>query len=220
MSEPRTFLNGRVTLHAWDCREVLREMADNSVDSVVTDPPYGINFMNRKWDNNIAFQTELWAEVLRVLKPGGYIMAFSSCRTYHRMACAIEDAGFITHPFFAWAFSQGFPKAHNLSKQLDRMAGAEREIIGSKDTGNAKQRTSKTGEFADGNHGGHQIVDITAPATDAAREWDGWFYGTQSLKPAIEPVYFGQKPFDTRSEIVTLTPEVLATWEANRCGHE
>src|SRR6266403_1161411 len=98
-------------------------MDDNSVDSVVTDPPYGIKFMNRKWDNNVAFQPELWAEVLRVLKPGGYIMAFSGCRTYHRMACAIEDAGFITHPMFCWAFGSGFPKAHSVSKQIDKMGG-------------------------------------------------------------------------------------------------
>ena len=165
MIEPRTFLDGRVTLHAGDCREVLRGMEDNSVDSVVTDPPYhlisivkrfggrnaapvkeydpsvyggagnpfkrgAIGFMGKQWDGgDIAFQTDLWAEVLRVLKPGGYIMAFSGCRTYHHMACAIEDAGFITHPFFAWAFGSGFPKAHNLSKQLDKMAGASREKV-------------------------------------------------------------------------------------------
>ena len=188
MNEPRTFLDGRVILHAGDCRDVLRGMADNSVDSVVTDPPYGINFMNRKWDNNIAFQTELWAEVLRVLKPGGYIMAFSGCRTYHRMACAIEDAGFITHPFFAYAFGSGFPKAHNLSKQLDKMAGAIRNVIG-KANGAATNNTECRGDFK-------PEYDLTSPATDAAREWDGWFYGTQSVKPALEPVYFGQKPFE------------------------
>ena len=240
MSEPRTFLDGRVALHAEDCREVLRRMADNSVDSVVTDPPYHLTsivkrfgsenanqvksnmdtpidkpfagqnamqfkrlstgFMGKQWDGgDIAFQTDLWAEVLRVLKPGGYIMAFSGCRTYHRMACAIEDAGFITHPMFAWVFGSGFPKAHNLSKQLDKMAGAEREVVGKSNrhvSGKLNQRTEGlcgSSTFAETiGMGAYESV----PFTDAAREWDGWFYGTQSLKPAIEPVYFGQKPFE------------------------
>ena len=226
-SEPRTFLAGRVTLHAGDCREVLRDMADNSVDSVCTDPPYhltsivkrfskmgdkkltmgGVNpfqrtargFMQKEWDGgDIAFQTELWAEVLRVLKPGGYIMAFSGCRTYHHMACAIEDAGFITHPFFAWATGQGFPKAHNVSKQIDKAAGARRKVVGKeiyrKSSTAHENHSINMGAMNDGRCS--REWDITAPATDAAREWDGWFYGTQSLKPSIEPVYFGQKPFE------------------------
>ena len=226
MSAPRTFLDGRVTLHAGDCREVLREMGDNSVDSVVVDPPYHLTsivkrfgrsqmesggeqppnrgaqykrlsrgFMSKTWDGgDIAFQPELWAEVLRVLKPGGYIMAFSGCRTYHRMACAIEDAGFVTHPMFAWVTGQGFPKAYNLSKQLDKMAGAEREVVAPAPykRGRATQSYSETRRVSHD----YPPLQITAPATDAAREWDGWFYGTQSLKPAIEPVYFGQKPFE------------------------
>ena len=153
MIEPREFLNGRVRLFHGDCREVLRGLADNSVDSVVTDPPYHLTsinkrystsksnleqpvdkkleninagafkrlasgFMGKQWDGgDIAFQVELWAEVLRVLKPGGYICAFGGSRTWHRMACAIEDAGFITHPMIAWIFGSGFPKAHSVSRQ-------------------------------------------------------------------------------------------------------
>jgi hypothetical protein len=216
----REFLDGRVILYAGDCRAILPELVENSIDSVVVDPPYHLQsvvkrfggkdaapaqygtdgafsrastgFMGRTWDGgDIAFQTELWAEVLRVLKPGGYIFAFSGCCTYHKMACAIEDAGFITHPFFAFAFGSGFPKAHSVSKQLDRAAGAEREVIG---------KSTRHGGGIPGNGCCYEVnpavPDITAPATDSAREWDGWFYGTQSLKPALEPIYLGQKPFE------------------------
>jgi 16S rRNA G966 N2-methylase RsmD len=227
MSEPWTFFDGRVVLHAGDCRDVLRGMADNSVDSVVTDPPYHLTsivkrfgsenakpvksnleqpanknleninagafrrlskgFMGKQWDGgDIAFQPELWAEVLRVLKPGGYIMAFSGCRTYHRMACAIEDAGFITHPMFCYAFGSGFPKAHNLSKQIDKMEGVERK---SSYIPNGLNNTH--GDGWGGGNGG-----LEPPVTDAAREWDGWFYGTQSCKPSFEPILCGSKPFN------------------------
>jgi DNA modification methylase len=100
MSELSTFLDGRVILHAGDCRDVLKTFADNSIDSICCDPPYELKFMGRAWDNTgIAYDIKLWAEVLRVLKPGGYIMAFSGCRTYHRMACAIEDAGRLLEEF-------------------------------------------------------------------------------------------------------------------------
>jgi site-specific DNA-methyltransferase (adenine-specific) len=226
MPAPRWFLDGRVVVHAGDCREVLRDMADNFVDSVVTDPPYHLTsivkrfgktnlsdnnqtgercrnrsdgmarvaggFMGKQWDGgDIAFCSELWAEVVRVLKPGGYIMAFSGCRTYHRMACAIEDARFITHPMFAWCFGSGFPKAHSVSKQIDRAAGAERRIVG-RANGAATNNTECLGDF-------RPEYDFTASATDAVREWDGWFYGTQSLKPAVEPIYFGQKPFSEKT---------------------
>jgi DNA modification methylase len=230
MSEPREFLDGRVILRAGDCRDILRGMADNSVDSVVTDPPYHLTsivkrfggenakpvqssrptkifeninagafrrlskgFMGKQWDGgDIAFQPELWAEVLRVLKPGGYIMAFSGCRTYHRMACAIEDAGFITHPMFVWASGQGFPKARSVSKQIDREAGADREVVGESEY---KKNRGAHRQSEYGFNGGDEF-NITAPATEAAREWDGWFYGTQSCKPAVEPIGFFQKPFE------------------------
>src|SRR5262249_45656823 len=157
------------------CREVLARMPENRFDSGVTDSPYHLHsitkrfaktgrsnrtattsgphqrtargFMQKTWDGgDIAFDPELWAQVLRVLKPGAFLVAFSSCRTYHRMACAIEDAGFITHPFVAWLFGQGFPKAHRVK----------------------------------------------------AEGWEGWRYGAQALKPAIEPIYMGQKPFSEK----------------------
>lgn len=104
-------------LHHGDCIEVMRAMPDNSVDSVVTDPPYELGFMGKKWDaTGVANDPVMWSEVLRVLKPGGHLLAFSGSRTYHRMTCAIEDAGFEIRDQIMWVYSSGFPKSHNLDK--------------------------------------------------------------------------------------------------------
>lgn len=169
----KTYFDGKVTVFGADCRDVLRTLPDNSVDACCTDPPYHLlsivkrfggknaaaaqfgtdgafgrasrGFLGQTWDGgDIAFQPELWAEVLRVLKPGAFILAFGSSRTYHRLGCAIEDAGFITHPLVGWITGQGLPKATRVK----------------------------------------------------AEGWEGWRYGTQALKPAIEPIYCGQKPFE------------------------
>lgn len=169
----QTFLDGRVTLHSGDCTDVLALLPENSVDSVVVDPPYHLTsivkrfggdmpprteatvgkhaygrhaagFMGKQWDGgDIAFRPETWAAALRVLKPGGYILAFASTRGFGRMSVAIEDAGFITHPMIAWIFGTGFPKATRVK----------------------------------------------------AEGYEGFRYGGQALKPAIEPIYMGQKPF-------------------------
>jgi site-specific DNA-methyltransferase (adenine-specific) len=173
-----------------DCRERLQSLHDNSIDAIVTDPPYGLSFMGKKWDYDVP-SADIWRECMRVLKPGGHLLAFAGTRTQHRMACNIEDAGFDIRDMIAWVYGSGFPKSLDVSKAIDKAAGAKREVVGSKVTGNAKQATSRTGEFADGLHGGQQQVDITAPATDAARQWDGW--GT-ALKPAMEPITVARKP--------------------------
>lgn len=179
---PLRSFGGRVTFERGDMLDVLRGYDDDTFDSCVCDPPYHLTsitkrfggasnmshaedkdlskvnagsfrrlargFKGKTWDGgDVAFRVETWAEVLRVLKPGAYVVAFSSTRTYHRMACAIEDAGFITHPMFGWIFGSGFPKA----------------------------------------------TRVEDPA------WDGWRYGTQSTKPALEPVYIGQKPFSEKT---------------------
>jgi site-specific DNA-methyltransferase (adenine-specific) len=177
-----SFLNGRVIMHPGDCLEVMDSFEENSFDSSVCDPPYHLasivkrfgennaapakpgktgaysrssaGFMGKKWDGgDVAFQVDTWRKVLRVLKPGAYLVAFSSSRTFGRMSVAIEDAGFITHPMIGWIFGQGFPKAHRVTysglSDLDRKTGG----------------------------------------------WDGWRYGGQALKPALEPIYVGQKPF-------------------------
>ena len=108
-----------VSLHQGDCLVTLRGMADNSVDSIVTDPPYGISFMGKKWDYDVP-SVEIWAECLRVLKPGGHLLAFAGTRTQHRMAVRIEDAGFEIRDMLAWVYSQGFPKSADVSKQIDQ----------------------------------------------------------------------------------------------------
>jgi len=171
-----TFLNGRVTMHAGDCLAVMDTLEENSFDSCVVDPPYHLQsivkrfaktgrtdstrtksgphqrtangFMNKMWDGgDIAFQVSTWKKVYRVLKPGAYIVAFSSSVTFGRMSVAIEDAGFINRPLTGWIFGQGFPKAHR----------------------------------------------VHAPG------WEGFRYGGQASKPALEPIYIGQKPFSEKT---------------------
>lgn len=190
------------TIHHGDCIETMNAMPPESVDAIVTDPPYGLGFMGKKWDG-LPPSLE-WAEACyRVLKPGGHIAAFGGTRTWHRLAVAIEDAGFEMRDSLAWLYGSGFPKSHDVGKAIDRMAGVEREVIGSKITGNAKQSSSRTGEFADGKHGGQQVVDVTAPATPEAEQWDGW--GT-ALKPAFEPIVLARKPLAEK----TVARNVLA----------
>jgi site-specific DNA-methyltransferase (adenine-specific) len=121
----------RYQLHHGDNREVLKTLADNSVDSIVTDPPYELGFMGKAWDSTgIAYSVEVWRECLRVLKPGGHLLAFGGSRTYHRMAVAIEDAGFEIRDQIQYVYGSGFPKSLNISKAIDREAGAEREVVG------------------------------------------------------------------------------------------
>jgi len=170
-------------LHLGDCLKVLREMQDCSIDSIVTDPPYGLSFMGKRWDYDVP-SVEIWAECLRVLKPGGHLLAFAGTRTQHRMACRIEDAGFEIRDMIAWVYGSGFPKSLDVSKAIDKAAGAEREVVGEKLTG--KARTD------DGWNGGQQMVPVTAPATPEARQWAGW--GT-ALKPSLEPITVARKPF-------------------------
>lgn len=107
-------------------REILKGLTDNSVDSVVTDPPYGLSFMGKKWDYDVP-SVELWREALRVLKPGGHLLSFGGTRTYHRMVVNIEDAGFEVRDQIQWLYGSGFPKSHDISKAIDKAAGAERK---------------------------------------------------------------------------------------------
>jgi site-specific DNA-methyltransferase (adenine-specific) len=178
-----------------DCREVLKGFPDCSFDSIVTDPPYELGFMGKKWDSSgVAYDVSLWAECLRVLKPGGHLLAFSGSRTYHRMVVAIEDAGFEIRDQIMWVYGSGFPKSMDISKAIDKQAGAEREVIGQKlharkGVASAEERTV----IGAGAFGEARMGDITAPATDEAQQWDGW--GT-ALKPAHEPIVMARKPID------------------------
>ena len=178
--------------------DILPTLPDNSVDSIVTDPPYELGFMGKSWDSSgIAYSTELWGECLRVLKPGGHLLAFGGSRTWHRIAVAIEDSGFEVRDSIAWLYGSGFPKSLDISKAIDKAAGAEREVV----------RTIKKNHFSGDNYATHEgwarpshknpdgtaktEMNITAPATPEAQQWEGW--GT-ALKPAFEPVVVARKP--------------------------
>lgn len=194
------------TIYNGDCLEELKKLPDNSVDSVVTDPPYGLSkepdmeevlrhwlagddykhnsagFMGKKWDSFVPGPA-IWKEVLRVLKPGGHMLAFFGSRTYDMGVLAIRLAGFEVRDQIMWVYLTGFPKSLDVSKQLDRIAGAEREVI---------RQCKRTGKEA-GTYGamaGNNL--ITAPATPEAQQWQGW--GT-ALKPAHEPIVMARKPF-------------------------
>lgn len=189
------------TLHHGDCLDILRTMPDNSVDAIVTDPPYGLSFMGKRWDYDVPSQ-DVWSECLRVLKPGGHLLAFAGTRTQHRMAVRIEDAGFEIRDMIAWVYGSGFPKSLDVSKAIDKAAGAVREVV---------DVIKKTPSASNGCNEGWQrpwaegktTMDITAPATDLARQWHGW--GT-ALKPALEPITVARKPL-----IGTVAENVL-TW--------
>lgn len=250
-----------VTLHHGDCLDVLRTLPDASVDSVVTDPPYGLEFMGKDWDapwkaegahwreasrlpgshstnptprpQNFGtagkpFQDwcEQWArECLRVLKPGGHMLAFGGTRTWHRLACAIEDSGFEVRDSIAWLHGQGFPKSLDVSKAIDKRrdwtALGDAEAL-ARLTAEGLIRADQcvvhsvgpldmgAGDLTLGLLEGAVTLVVTSrdglrrdiPATDAAREWEGW--GT-ALKPAFEPVVVARKPI-----VGTVAANVLA----------
>lgn len=173
-------------LHLGDCIEVLSGLPDNSVDSIVTDPPYGLSFMGKKWDYDVP-SVAIWEQCLRVLKPGGHLLAFAGTRTQHRMAVRIEDAGFEIRDMIAWVYGSGFPKSLDVSKAIDKAAGAEREVV------IKRTMTQGGGSSLQIRNGERREVEanITAPATPAARQWSGW--GT-ALKPALEPITMARKP--------------------------
>jgi DNA modification methylase len=175
-----------------DCLERLKEMEADSVDAVVTDPPYGLKFMNKRWDVDVP-SVDMWREVLRVLKPGGHLLSFGGTRTYHHMAMNIELAGFEVRDQLQWLYGSGFPKSLDISKAIDKAAGAEREVVGygklnPKDKKSYEPKASN--EIFDRNKGMKKL-EITAPATPEAYRYKGW--GT-ALKPANEPICLARKP--------------------------
>ena len=182
-------------IHLGDCLIRMKEIPDNTIDSIVTDPPYGLKFMGKDWDHGVP-GIHFWQEALRVCKPGAHMLAFGGTRTHHRLMVAIEDAGWEIRDALMWVYGSGFPKSLDVSKAIDKAAGAEREVIG--------KRTDRAATPKNDMRGGNlcgcgmerpkiDLSDITAPATDAAKEWGGW--GT-ALKPAWEPIILARKPLD------------------------
>lgn len=176
-------------IYQGDCIEVMKGWPDNFVDTIVTDPPYGLSFMGKSWDHGVP-GIPFWAEMLRICKPGAMLLAFGGTRTFHRMTCAIEDAGWEIRDCLTWLYGSGFPKSLDISKAIDKANGKERISLGS---------IVRTGSKGNGNtvtqEGGDKsgISQITSPSTDLAKQWNGW--GT-ALKPAWEPVILAMKPLD------------------------
>ena len=173
------------TLHIGNNLDILPTLPENSVDSIVTDPPYELGFMGKKWDNSgIAYSVELWTQCLRVLKPGGHLLSFGGTRTWHRVAVAIEDSGFEVRDSIAWLYGSGFPKSLDVSKAIDKAAGVEREVIGTRIANDI--RGNKYNDST-----AKMVYSDTIPATPEAKQWEGW--GT-ALKPAFEPIVVARKP--------------------------
>jgi site-specific DNA-methyltransferase (adenine-specific) len=190
----------KINLILGDCLEQMKKLKSNSVDSICCDPPYGISFMAKKWDYDVP-SVEVWKEAMRVLKPGGHALIACGTRTQHRMVVNIEDAGFEIRDVVSWIYGSGFPKSLNISKALDKAAGAEREVVGSK-LGQAgySMKANDTDSHNRGAYGkftdAESECNITAPATDEAKQWDGW--GT-ALKPACEFFTLCRKPLSEKT---------------------
>lgn len=176
-----------------DCLDVIKSIPDNSIDSIVTDPPYGLNFMNNKWDYQVP-SIDIWKECLRVLKPGAHLLSFSSARTYHRMVVNVEDAGFEIRDQLMWVYGSGFPKSHNVGKSVDKLQGNDREVTGSRKQSGAKFKTwsDNPDETRWFNQGFNDQSRTSFETTKGNSEWEGW--GT-NLKPAHEPIVLARKPF-------------------------
>lgn len=194
--------DGGLRLFHGSNKDILPTFPDASFDSIVTDPPYELGFMGKGWDSSgIAYDVDVWRECFRVLKPGGYMLAFGGTRTWHRIAAAIEDAGFEIRDSIAWMYGSGFPKSVDVSKAIDKARGAERTKV--RVDASQVRNPKATGEGRDGAKGatrpwiekalevGYHEKDSDQAATPEAQEWAGW--GT-ALKPAFEPIIVARKP--------------------------
>ena len=190
--------DGRAVCYLGDCRKVLPALADPFTASV-SDPPYGLKFMGKAWDHGVP-GAAFWRAVSKRLLPGAPLLAFGGTRTFHRLMCGIEDAGLTIRDCLCWLYGSGIPKSHDISKAIDKAAGAERQTVGRKrvsrdfrTVGLESKRTMGIDKLCPGLKSSETTVDVTAPATDLAREWNGW--GT-TLKPAWEPIVLAMKPND------------------------
>lgn len=167
-----------------DNRETLKNIADNSIDAIVTDPPYGIDFLGKQWDVNTG-ELETYEECLRVLKPGGHILAFSAARTYHHLAMTLERAGFEIRDQIMWIYSSGFPKSQDIGRSIQRKKGVEKTVK------NPNARSKKGDSLYDGGFQKEEAGDNIICTDPEAKQWEGW--GT-ALKPAHEPIALARKP--------------------------
>lgn len=200
MSGEPAWASKHVVLHHGDSREVLKALEPESLDALVSDPPYELGFMGKQWDaSGVAYDVDLWRAAFRALKPGGHVLAFGGTRTYHRMAVAIEDAGFEIRDSIHWVYGSGFPKSHDVSKAIDKMLGVEREVVtdGHLSAGSESCKYLKAGVPCEG-HGDERAqngmtihAQQTAPGSEEAARWTGW--GT-ALKPSHEPIVVARKP--------------------------
>lgn len=179
-------MGSQIRLFNGDSLVELKQLEDNSVDSVVTDPPYGLSFMGKKWDYDVP-SVELWKEVYRVLKPGGHLLSFSGSRTYHKIASCIEEAGFEIRDMINWLYGSGMPKSMNIGKKVDYKQGNKREFVGMK-RGQGNIPNDR------GNWGLKPNTDVEV--TKGNSKWEGW--GTQ-LKPSNEPIVMARKPISEKT---------------------
>ena len=179
-----------------DCIDKLKELDDNSVDSIVTDPPYGLSFMGKKWDYDVPSQ-EIFEECLRVLKPGGHLLSFAGSRTYHRMAVRVEDAGFEIRDQIMWIYGSGFTKSMNIGKAMDKVQGNEREVVGKKG-GKIDFSKTKKGDTSFYETAWDNKDYVELEITKGNSELEGW--GT-ALKPAHEPIVMARKPLSEKTVV-------------------
>lgn len=185
--------DGSIKLFLGKCEDVLTGWEADSFSAVVGDPPYELGFMGKSWDaSGIAYSVPMWREVLRVCRPGAHILSFGGTRTYHRMVCAIEDAGFGIRDQLQWLYGSGFPKALDAAKAIDKELGAEREVIGKNPTWREAKRNNVIMEPVRG--GGAEV--LTATSSDEAKQWEGF---KSALKPACEPICLARKPLSEKN---------------------
>lgn len=186
--------NKHFKLYKGSMLDMLDVIEPNSIDSIVTDPPYELNFMNKGWDNSgIAFQKETWERCYQVLKPGGHLLAFGGSRTFHRIACAIEDAGFEIRDTIMWLYGSGFPKSMNMGLAIDKKLGVQGQRgVGGFNVGGVGEQNNRSAKLYKGSTtDGSKMCAYTDYKTEDASKWAGW--GT-ALKPAYEPVVIARKP--------------------------
>lgn len=189
--------NENYKLYQGNMLDMLEVVEKESIDSIITDPPYELNFMNKGWDNSgIAFQKETWEKCFKALKSGGYLLAFGGSRTFHRIACAIEDAGFEIRDTIMWLYGSGFPKSMNIGLAIDKKNGVESKVIRTMDAPDLQDVGTRQKELGNGHIQSFGQIEnakrLQYEIKEAQNEWAG--YGT-ALKPSFEPIIIARKPF-------------------------